>query len=231
MRRFFRLIGFARLLVGAAIVAAAFANQERLGEFWTGILVLAGASVGVAGTASALLLIAYFLVLPFAYIGLIWLLADVWDGSYYSDTLNRYRGILYMFWASGLVALPLVFYYHNKSWFFMTEHFALDEEPTDTPLPELFTSGIVDLTGSQYLASVTITEQGLILDRRNFSPVVLPWQWIQSIGPDEEADPKYPSAVVAMRNDEAEFLTLSVPWNEDLMKLEKDQPESEPGAD
>jgi len=115
--------------------------------------------------------------------------------------------------------MPLNFYYHNRSWYFMAEKFSLDENAADTPHPELFAFGVVDLTGSPYLAAATITEQGLILDRRNFDTVILPWRWVLSIEPDSDAGPRHPSAVVAMRNDDNDYLTLSVPWNKDLLKL------------
>jgi hypothetical protein len=213
------LIGFLRILFGAVIVALALAFRDSLGEIWTGGLVLLGAVIGVSGTASVLLVIAYYLVIPFVYIGFMWLLSDVWRGSYYTDTLARNYGYLYFFWSAGLLTLPLIFYYANKSWFFMVNNFSLDEEPADTPYPELFAVGVVDLTGDPYLAAATITEQGLILDRRNFAPVILPWKWVTSVEPSKDPDPRFPSAVVAMRNDDDEFLTLTVPWNEDLLKL------------
>lgn len=193
--------------------------RSDLGEIWAGVLIIVGAVIGVSGIASVLLLIAYYLILPFAYIGVIWLTLEIWDGAYYSDVLRKNYGYLYFFWAAGLIALPLIFYYQNKSWFFMAKKFSLDEKPSDTPHPELFAVGVVDLTGSPYLAAATITEQGLILDRRNFDTVILPWQWVLSIEPDNNADPRYPCAVVAMRNDDNDYLTLSVPWNEELIEL------------
>ncbi len=219
MRRFFRFVGFVRFGLGVTVVAIGFLVREQLGEPGSAGLVLLGAAIGVSGTASVLTMVAFYLILPFGYIGVIWLTMDVWDGSYYTDTLNKYYGFLYFFWASGLIALPLGVYYQNKSWFFMVNNFALDEEPTDTAHPELFAFGIVDLTGSPYFAAATITEQGLILDRRNFAPVVLPWRWVTSIEPNPDADSRQPSAIVAMKNDNNEFLTLCVPWNEELLKL------------
>ncbi len=219
MRRIFRLLGLIRLATGTAIVLAAFLFRENLGEVWTGILILLGAAIGVSGFASVLLMIAYNVVLPFIYIGILWLVTDIWDGSYYSDTLRRSYGYLYFYWGVGLIALPVAFYYMNQSWFFMVKNFAVDELPTDTPHPELFATGILDLTGSPYLGAATITEQGLILDRRNFSPVILPWRWVTSIEPDKDANPRFPSARVAMRNDDDQYLTLTIPWNEALLDL------------
>ncbi|MEE4163903.1 MAG: hypothetical protein V2I25_15480, partial [Woeseiaceae bacterium] len=70
-----------------------------------------------------------------------------------------------------------------------------------------------------YFAAATITEQGLILDRRNFKPVVLPWRWVVSVKPDETVRDPARTAVIAMRNDNDEFLTFSVPWNRDLLEL------------
>ena len=219
MRRVFRLIGTIRFAIGTAIVLIAFVLRSDVGEVWTGILILLGAVVGVSGVTSGLLLISYYFILPFGYIGVIWLTSEIWDGASYSDVLRQNYGYLYFFWAVGLFVLPLIFYQHNKSWFFMTKKFSLDVEPADTQHPELFAVGVVDLTGSPYLAAATITEQGLILDRRNFDPVILPWHWVLSIEPDSHADPRSPTAVVAMRNDDNDYLTLSVPWNEELLEL------------
>ena len=39
------------------------------------------------------------------------------------------------------------------------------------------------------------------------------------VKPDETSGDRYPSAVVALRNGDDEFLTLSVPWNRDLLEL------------
>ncbi len=88
-----------------------------------------------------------------------------------------------------------------------------------THSPELFEFGVVDLTGSPYLAAVTITQQGIILDRRNFDPVVLPWHWVLSIKPDVNADPRFSTAMVAMRNDNNDYLTLSIPCTDELLRL------------
>ena len=219
MRRLFRLVGLLRFLIGAAIVAAGLWLRGDVGEIWTVVMVLVGAGIAVSGFTSALLLIAYYGVFPFLLIGVLWLLKDFWNGSYYSDTLERSYGYLYFYWAIGLVLLPLQYYHYNSSWFFMVRHFAVDEPPTDTPHQELIAVGVVDFTGSQYFAAATITEQGLILDRRNFKPVVLPWRWVESVKPDETVRDPARAAVISMRNDNDEFLTFSVPWNRDLLEL------------
>lgn len=219
MRRAFRLIGTIRLAIGTAIVLSAFMLRSDIGETLTGILVLLGAVIGVSGLTSVLLLICYYLILPYGFIGAVWLSSEFWNGAYYSDVLRQNYGYLYFFWAFGLFALPLGYYYHNKLWFFMAKNFSLDEEPADTQSPELFEFGVVDLTGSPYVAAVTITQQGIILDRRNFDPVILPWHWVLSIKPNGNADSRYSSAIIAMRNDNADYLTLSVPCNEELLRL------------
>ena len=214
------MIGTIRFALGVAIVIAAFLQRDAIGEAWTGALIIFGAIVAVAGLVSVVLIALYAFVVPFIYLGLLWLATDFWDDAYFSGFVRQNIGILYLIWAGALVAMPLFYYYKNKSWFFMVKRFALDEVPADTPHPELHAFGLVDLTGSPYLAAATITEQGIILDRRNFNTVVLPWRWILSVEPDKQSDSRLPSAVVAMRNDDNDYLTLSIPWNEDLLKLD-----------
>ncbi len=103
--------------------------RSDIGEAWTGILVLLGAVIGVSGLTSVLLLIGYYLILPYGFLAASWISTEFWDGAYYSDVLRKNYGYLYFFWASGLFVIPLHFYYHNKSWFFMVRNFTLDEEP------------------------------------------------------------------------------------------------------
>lgn len=220
MRRFFRLVGLTRLIVGFAIIVVAFALRSNIGEGWTGLLVLLGASIGVAGFTSLLLYIAYYLILPAIFVFVIWISMEFWDGYSYLDSLRKNFGYVLAFWVSGVIGLPIALYYLNRSWFFMADKFSLNEAPSDTRHPELSAFGLVDITGDPYFAAATITEQGLILDRRNFAPVILDWRWVESIKPDVEGDARSPSAVLALRNNHNDYLTLSIPCSEELLKMD-----------
>ncbi len=217
MRSVFRFLGGLRFVFGAAIVAIALLFQSNLGEIWTGALVLAGVAIAVSGMVTIFLMVVYFAVMPFVFLGITWFLADFWDGYTYMDHVRANPWAIYFMWASGLFSLPLTLWSLNRSWFFMVQNFAVDDEPTDTAVPELHAWGSINITGDPYLAAVTITEQGLIIDRRNFSAVILPWKWIKSIQPVPEE--KLPTARVAMQNGSNEFLTIDIPWNPDLMEL------------
>lgn len=220
MREAFRRMGRLRFTIGVAIIVAAFVLRGDIGEVWTGVLVLVGSVVAVSGVATVLFMVIYVGVLPFVFHAVIWLTSTYWDGMWFSDHVRKNAGFTYFWWILGLLTVPLHFYYGNRSWFFMARNFGLDEPPVDTQHPELYQFGVVDLTGSIYFAAVTITEQGIIIDRRHFDTVVLPWRWVRSVDADPEADPRVPKAIVAMRNDDNEFLTLSIPLNRDLLNLD-----------
>ncbi len=217
MRSVFRLLGGIRLVLGALIVAIALTFQNYIGEIWTIVLVLIGTAIGTSGTVSVYLGIAWVLAFPFAMMGLMWLMKDFWRDVWFSDFIRGHSYILYFYWIIGLVSIPIHIWYDNQSWLFMVRKFGLDQRPVDTKIPELHSFVVVDLTCSQYFEAFTITDQGIILDRRNFAPVILPWRWVESITPAKES-PR-PAAVVAMKNDNNDYLTLDVPWNEDILKL------------
>ena len=218
MRRVFRLIGGIRFVLGATIVLVAFLLRSQLGELWTGLLILFGAVVGVSGLIAVLLIIAYYIVFPIAFLTAGWLIFE-WSGTTFLDSLERNFGLIYFYWTLGLFGTPLAIWQFNRFWFFRVRNFSIDEEPDDTPHPELHAIGAIGVTDSSYLGAVSITEKGLIIDRRNFAPVVLPWRWITSLKPDEISASTQSSAIITMRNDDDEFITLTVPWNEDLLNL------------
>ena len=183
------------------------------------MLILIGAIVGVSGLVGVFLLAAYFILLPVALVGAGWLIFDSWTGESFSDALVRSSVLIKAYWVMGMIGLPVTIWQLNQSWFFMVRNFSVDENPGDTAYPELFATGMIEVTDSTYFGAVTFSEQGLVLDRRNFSPVVLPWKWVLSVDPVSDAQTSRPRAQVQMRNNEDEFVTLTIPWNAELLRL------------
>jgi len=109
----------------------------------------------------------------------------------------------------------------------MLDRFANDESPSDLLYREAFAVGVFDPTGSPYVAGVTLTDQGIILDRRQLSPLVLPWRWIVSEPPDVESRDASQQAAVSMRSDQDEFLTLSIPVKRKLLSFAMDDQRSD----
>ncbi len=217
VRRIFRIIGGVRFIGGAIIVAIALLNRELLGEFWTAAIVLPGAAIAVSGLLSIYFILIYYFVITVIWTVLQWLIFEFADGATYFEYLQDNPRSFYGTWLVLALMTPFILWQLNRSWHFMVRHGGLDEEPSDTPFPELHAYGMVEITGDVYLAAATITEQGLILDRRNFTPVVLPWKWVRSIKPSAEAPDV--TADVSLRNDANEMLTVSVPWNKALLEM------------
>jgi len=224
MRRAYRLFGTVRLAFGTGIVLAGFLLSDTVGDFWTGAVILSGAIIGVSGVAGLLLLIAYYFILPFAFFGVFWLLFDVWDGVRYTDLITKRLDWVYAFWALGLAGIPATFYQLNRPWFFMAKHFALDTDPGDTEDDNAFVSGMMEISGDVFFSAVTLTDRCIVLDRRNFDTLVLPWKWIRSIKRDPHANEREPRAVIAMKNDTQDYLTLIVPWMPAFDRADDDVP-------
>ncbi len=220
MRRLFRLIGGIRFVIGILIIGTALFYRDQIGEVWAGIAVLIGSMIAFAGLAVAYIVVALWAVFPFVYLWLTWLVMESWDETWFSDYLRSKMGLVYFFWGVCVILAPFIIWQSNKTWFYMVRHFSLDADPTDIDIPELQAIGSIVISGEVYFGAATITDQGLILDRRNFAPVVLPWKWVRSVKPDTEASA--PTAIVALKNDGAEQLSIDVPWNPGLLELRPD---------
>lgn len=201
------------------MVLLSFALQSQLGEVWAGLLILFGALIGVSGLINVILILAYYALIPVIFIGAGWLVFDSWNDLSFADALRKNGDFIKIYWVVGLFGTPLTIWQLNQSWFFLVRNFALNEEAADTLHPELIAFGLIQISDSYYDGAATITEQGLILDRRNFKPVVLPWNWVISIDSVEDSSFPNPVARVRMRNDENEFVTMNIPWNEELLNL------------
>lgn len=206
-------------MFGTLLVLLSFALQSHLGEVWTGLLILCGAVIAVSGLIGVLFIVAYYAIFPVVFIGAGWLIFDSWNDLSFVDALRKNSDRIIFYWIVGVIGIPLTIWQLNDSWFFLVKNFAVDDEPTDTSHPELIAFGLAQISDNYYDLAATITEQGIILDRRNFKPVVLPWKWIISVDPVDDSADSSRLARVRMRNDNDEFVTMNIPWNEALLSV------------
>ncbi len=216
MRRVFRAFGAIRLFLGAMVFAVGFAFQDTLQFGPSTVLMIIGSIIALSGAISLLLVIILTALYPLMLYSFGWLIFGGWvDSSLAQHVTDRLDSIgLYI--GLGIITTPLWYWYANKSWLLMADEFSLADAPSDTINSKAFDIGAVELCGDHFIAAVTLTDQGVILDRRNFKPVVLPWRWISRLKPVLEPTPL---AELSLANDRGGFLVVDIPWNPDFFGL------------
>lgn len=216
MRRVYRAFGGFRLVLGAVVFAAGFAFQNSLQFGPSTVLMIAGSIIALSGAINVYLVMIFSALYPVVLYTLGWLVFGGWQDEsliqHITDRLDHVGAYIGM----GIITLPVMFWYMNKSWWYMVDEFSLAEPPSDTTNPNAFDYGVVELCGDHFMAAVTLTDQGVILDRRNFKPVVLPWDRIRQIKPVLEPSPL---AELSLANDDGGLLLVDIPWNPDFFGL------------